>query len=102
MRHIYTRPGAEVDVADTWSARLGNNAWVLTREDALAAGLFGVVEEDYAERIGDVLALARGDVALVSSQVDRVVSGLLGQHGSLTEEDLLIPLLATAGGSSGG
>jgi len=102
MRHIYTRPGAEVDVADTWSARLGDDAWVLTREDALAAGLFGVVEEDYAERIGDVLALARGDVALVSSQVDRVVSGLLGQHGSLTEEDLLIPLLATAGGSSGG
>ena len=102
MRHVYARTGAANDVADAWRAALGDAAWVLTRDEATAAGLFGEVIGDHDERIGDVLALARDDVALVSDQVDRAVSSLLGQHGSLTEEDLMIPLLAARGGSDRG
>lgn len=99
MRHVYARAGATEEVADSWRSALGDAAWVFTRDEALQAGLFGAVLGDHEDRIGDVLALARDDVALVSDQVDRAVSSLLGQHGSLTEEDLMIPLLGAKGGS---
>lgn len=97
MRHVYTRDGAAADVAETWRDVLGSDAWVLTRDDAIAAGLFGDVIDEHRERIGDVLALAQGDAAFVSDEIDKTVSGLLGQHGSLTETDLGIPLLVTTG-----
>ena len=102
MRHVYTRPGAADEVAATWAHVLGDDAWVLTRRQAIDAGLFGAVWPDNVERIGDILALARGDVALVSAAVDKTVSGLLGQQGSLTQEDLRVPLLVSPGGGNRG
>lgn len=92
VRHVYTDSGAQGDVQQTWAGVLGDRADVLTRAQAVDAGLFGPVDEVLATRIGDLVVLAQGDVALASS-VDRTVSSLLGQHGGLTAEELLIPAL---------
>lgn len=102
MRHVYCRDGAASEVAESWQIALGDAAWVMTRDEAVTAGLFGPVVADHVDRIGDVLALARGDVALVSEEVDRPVSSLLGQHGSLTEDDLRVPLILSRGRASRG
>jgi len=99
MRHVYARRGAASEVAATWSETLSDRAWVLTREAAVDMGLVGDVEADYAERLGDVLAVAQGRHALVSDQVDAIVSSLRGQHGSVTPDEMQIPLLALAGGA---
>lgn len=93
MRHVYARPGAAAEVAATWEETLGSRAWVLSREGAVDAGLFGDVEPDYAERIGDVIAIARDRVALASPRVDALVSSLRGQHGALSDEEMAIPLI---------
>jgi hypothetical protein len=93
-RYVHTRPGAAGDVLATWRARLGGGMWVLSRDEAIAAGLFGpAVTADARARIGDVIALAHAPVGVVQRRRERTLSSLLGQHGSLTDAELLVPLL---------
>lgn len=94
MRHLYVRPGfSAADAAAVWQRHLGDAAVVLTRQQAIDAGLFGPVGTGIAERIGDAIALPTGDGALVSQRYDSIVSSLRGQHGGLTERELKVPLL---------
>jgi hypothetical protein len=95
VRHVYTEPGRAAEVLRTWRAELGDRAEVLARADV--ADLLGPVDEWHADRIGDVVAIARDDWALVSDRVDRLVSSLRGQHGARTDAEVLVPLRAAAG-----
>jgi hypothetical protein len=97
MRYVHTRPGAARDVLAAWRAELGDRMWIGTRDDAVAAGLFGpLVSTSASQRIGDVVAIAsRPDVAVVRRRVESMLSSLPGQHGALTDEELLVPLLST-------
>lgn len=52
FRHLYTRSGTEQEVAARWRDRLGDQALVLTRDEAEAAGWFGQIED--AVRPGSV------------------------------------------------
>lgn len=98
VRHVYTEPGALRDVRAAWSAALDDHAWMLTRDEAIAAGWFGPRVADYVrDRIGDLVVAVKGGSAIIRSKVEPRLSLLNGQHGSLTPEDQLIPLLtATA------
>jgi len=100
LRHIYVRPGETATLRASWADALGERAFVLDRDEALDRGLFGSMDEDYAGRIGDLVLLARGDTLLVS-EVDPLVSSLLGQHGSVTEAEMEIPLLLARGSGRG-
>lgn len=100
LRHVYCRPGSADRLATLWRDALGERAHVLDREGAVSQGLFGPTDDDYAERIGDIVLLARGDTLLVS-EVDPFVSSLVGQHGSVTEVEMDIPLLAAWGTGRG-
>lgn len=95
VRHVYTRPGRAERVRETWARVLGGRADVLSRQQALA--LLGPVDEWYEDRVGDVVAIARDDWGLVSERVDRIVSSLRGQHGALTDAEVLIPLRMARG-----
>ena len=65
---------------------------------SLAAGLLGPVVTPAARaRTGDVVAIATGDVAVVRRSAEPHLSALVGQHGALTDDELLVPLLSTAG-----
>ena len=60
----------------------------------LAEGWFGPIVTEAAERrLGDVLLAARGDVAFHDPD-DTGPYQLVGRHGSLTEAEMLVPLLA--------
>jgi hypothetical protein len=91
-RHVYCEDGAAADVRDTWSEVLGDRARVLARKDLVDSGYFGEVDPALADRIGDVMALPREN-ALLASSVDPTVSQLIGQHGGLTDQEMLIPAL---------
>lgn len=97
FRHLYCRPGAAEDVAARWQARLGADAVVLRRDDAVAAGWFGALDPVVAPRIGDVLVASMGDVAVVSRERFPHEAVLLGLHGSLTADEMLVPLLVDRG-----
>jgi hypothetical protein len=92
-RHVYAQPGAEADVLATWAEVIGDRAWVLQRDEAVAAGWFGPVDPALAGRIGDVVAAPAGPFAIVATRAERLESRLIGMHGSLTSADQLVPLL---------
>jgi len=92
-RHVYAVPGAAADVLAAWRATLGDDAWTVSRDDAIAAGWFGPVEPAAAGRIGDVVAAARGSSAVVATVAEPRESRLVGMHGSLTPSEQRVPLL---------
>jgi hypothetical protein len=92
-RHVYARPGAAEDVLATWRSVLHDDAWVVPGEQAVAEGWFGPVAPHVQHRIGDVVVAARGTAAIVRSVAEPVISRLPGQHGSLSPEEQLVPLL---------
>jgi Type I phosphodiesterase / nucleotide pyrophosphatase len=96
FRHVYCRAGAVDDVAARWRERLGERAVVLTREQAVAAGWFGTVRREVEPRLGDVLVACVDSVAVLSSERFPHESALVGLHGSLTAEEMYVPLLVDA------
>jgi hypothetical protein len=96
-RYAHAVPGAEADVLSRWREVLGDRAWVASRDEAVASGVFGPVDDALAGRIGDIVALARGSWALVSPEREPGPSRLAAYHGSLTATELAIPLLAARG-----
>ncbi|WP_116452762.1 alkaline phosphatase family protein [Blastococcus litoris] len=96
-RYVHAEPGAAGDVLHRWREVLGHRAWVASRDEAVASGVFGPVDDDLAGRIGDVVALARGTWALTTPRLEPGPSSLVGYHGSLTATELAIPLLTARG-----
>ncbi|HEX5190783.1 MAG TPA: nucleotide pyrophosphatase/phosphodiesterase family protein [Streptosporangiaceae bacterium] len=96
-RHLYCRPGAAGDVLRTWAEILGDRAWVVSKEQAIADGWFGPVQDAFAARIGDVIVAPSGAAAIVATVAEPRESALAGMHGSLTPADQLVPLLAVPG-----
>ena len=96
-RYVHTRHGAAADVLATWRDLLGSGWRVLSRDDAIAAGLFGPIIDTVARtRIGDVVAMALGDGGVVERRKLPRLSAMPGQHGSVTDEELLVPLLQSS------
>ncbi|WP_242886811.1 alkaline phosphatase family protein [Actinomadura litoris] len=95
-RYVYSEPGAHGDVLAAWTEVLGDRAWVVSRDEAAASGWFGELAPGMAERIGDVVAVARGGLAITASEREPWLDRMVGMHGSLVPAELLIPLLSTS------
>lgn len=94
MLHLYTDPGAAGVVAEAWRAAESSHAWILTRDEAVASGLFGEVDRAVLPRIGDVLIAARGATAYYDDRdPERTGQQMVGQHGSLTDAERIVPLI---------
>jgi hypothetical protein len=100
-RYVHAVPGAETDVLQRWREVLGDRAWVVSRQDAIASGIFGAVDDAVVDRIGDVVALARDNWVLVTPEREPGPSRLAAFHGSLTATELAIPLLLARGSALG-
>ncbi|ERI36985.2 alkaline phosphatase family protein [Arthrobacter sp. TES] len=107
MVHLYLEPDAGNTVKEeliaAWRKRFGERVWVFTREQAIAAGLFGEVQAQVAPRIGDVMIAARDTLALYDARrVRPAAMEVVGQHGSLTKAEREVPFLCfTATGRKG-
>jgi hypothetical protein len=90
LRQLMTpRPEA---VAQRWRQRLGDLAWVRTRGEAVEEGWFGEVSPRLAGRFGDVLVARADDGAVMTRTLPRELA-LVGMHGSLTPDEVEVPLL---------
>ncbi|MEW2131669.1 nucleotide pyrophosphatase/phosphodiesterase family protein [Streptomyces sp. NPDC005435] len=93
-RHVYAVPGAESDVLTCWREVLGDRFWIASRDEAIAAGWFGPhVDDRVYLRIGDVVAAAYDDVLITASEREPKESLMVGNHGSMTPAEQLVPLL---------
>ncbi len=80
---------------ERWRTAESERAYVVTRKEAIVDGWFGpVVDDVVAPRIGDILVAARKAVAYYDVR-DPVTSGrlMVGQHGSTSPEEMIVPLL---------
>jgi hypothetical protein len=94
FRWLHARSGRQGALLDAATDLLGAHAWVRSREQAVAEGWYGpIVTDAAAGRLGDVLLAAKGDVAFEDPN-DTGPYHLVGRHGSLTEDEMLVPLLA--------
>jgi hypothetical protein len=93
FRHLYCQNGAVDDLVATWTAVLGDRAEVMSRETAIRRGWFGPVDASVLPRLGDVVVACRGEHAVVSTTDFPYENQLVGLHGSLTPDEMLIPLL---------
>ncbi|WP_460802242.1 alkaline phosphatase family protein [Microbacterium sp. GXF6406] len=96
MLHVYREPDAEASaLAERWRVLSAGHADVVTRSEAIDGGLFGPrVTPAAAERIGDVLVIARGNRAFYDGRDGEQRSqGMIGQHGALTPEEYHVPFL---------
>jgi Type I phosphodiesterase / nucleotide pyrophosphatase len=94
VRYLHTEPGAASDVIAAWSELLNGRADVCSRDDAVAAGLFGSVLPDHLARIGDVVVSCLGDTAvLASTHEPPEVAQLVGFHGAGDPVEMAIPLI---------
>ncbi len=88
--HVHAEAGCSERVRERWTAELGEEAWVLSPEQA--APLLG--EGPGLAQIGDAIVFMRGRGGVVDSRVQpAAMIAMPGVHGSLTPEEMGIPLL---------
>jgi hypothetical protein len=90
---VYPRPGRARAIHDYLAGAFPGWFTVLDSAEALDAGLMGkpIVDETYA-RAGELLVLPNSDYAL---QPFQPLVPLLGRHGGLTQDEMLVPLIGT-------
>lgn len=96
---LYADEGTAPDgLADRWRSRLAQldvPSRVLTRAEALGAGLFGPSTEASRAAMGDVMVMCSGHAVIVDSRIQNERARTLPSvHGSLTPFERDIPLLA--------
>ncbi|WP_456696127.1 alkaline phosphatase family protein [Aeromicrobium sp. P5_D10] len=93
FRHLYTRPGAETDVAARWQEMLGERAVVRTQDGI--EDWFGPISPGVRGRIGDVVVASLGEFGVFSSREFAIELKMTGFHGSITDAELKIPVLVS-------
>ena len=98
-RHIYLESdsaSARIETAGIWQEFLGDKALVLTREQAISNSLFGdVVSDDALDRMGEVIAIARGGLVLLELQRAEKEGSMVGHHGGDSDTESQVGLLTT-------
>jgi predicted AlkP superfamily pyrophosphatase or phosphodiesterase len=96
FRWLHARPGCRDRLAAAARRRHGDQAWVRTREEAVAEGWFGGrLLPEVESRLGDVVLAARQPVAFLDP-ADTGETRLRSRHGSMTPEEMLVPLVGGA------
>jgi hypothetical protein len=94
VRYLYPVPGAHDDVIAAYRAVLGESAWVLRRDEAIAEGWFGAVPEAHRGRIGEIVVICLDRAVVLASKWEPpAVASLVAFHGSVTAAEMTVPLL---------
>jgi predicted AlkP superfamily pyrophosphatase or phosphodiesterase len=77
---------------------LGKSAYVATQEELIAAGWFGEVSDFSKERMPQLFVVGTSKAAFYHRSFAKKKSlEMIGQHGSVSPEELTVPLLRFAG-----
>ena len=98
-RHLYLdsdSPVARAETASLWQEYLQDKALVLTREQAISNNLFGAeVSADALDRMGEVIAIARGGLVLLDADRVEKEGAMVGHHGADSDIESQVGLLTT-------
>jgi predicted AlkP superfamily pyrophosphatase or phosphodiesterase len=94
FRWLHVRPGAVDAVAEAAKEAFGDVAWVRTKDEMVEEGwLGGVPSATVSSRLGDIVLAPFAPTAFLDP-ADTGELRLSARHGSLTPEEMLIPLLS--------
>jgi hypothetical protein len=93
FRWLHAQPGRASELMDTVAEAHGHQAWIRSRDQVIEEGWLGPIVSDQARlRLGDIALVAREKWAFVDP-ADSGPIDLLGRHGSLTADEMLVPAL---------
>lgn len=97
FRYLYAKPGAEDDLLSSARDVAAETGWVFSREEIVDGEWLGPRPEPWiADRIPEVILAARDSVAYIDPTNPLEVN-LRSGHGSLTAEEIVVPLLVGFG-----
>lgn len=93
FRWLHARPGHARALFDAALAHHADRSWVVTVDQVIDEGWFGpIVTDEARSRLGDVALVAREALAF-SDPADSGAFPLRARHGSLTADEMFVPLL---------
>ena len=94
VRYLYVEAENQEQVKSRWEEYFGDRIEIKTRSEAIATGLFGErVLEHVADRIGDLIVIARNELILVEMEREAQQCAMVGHHGGTSQAEIEIPLL---------
>ena len=97
FRSLYARRGAAADLLQAAREHLGKVAWVFTRDQLFDEGWLGPGgAAEVRQRVGDVVLAPFAPVAFADPATPRE-DQLQSRHGSLTADEVEVPLVAAWG-----
>jgi hypothetical protein len=93
LAYLYPRPGRVKEVIEYFERTWPQSFSLFPSEKALAAGLFGPGPPamEARDRLGDLIAVSKRDAYLWWASKE---NPLLGRHGGLSAEEMLVPFMA--------
>jgi len=93
FRWLHSRPGAASDLLAAAHQAFDHVGWVRSVDEVVSAGWLGDRVTSAARgRLGDVAVVARDPVAFVDPAEASSIE-LIGRHGSLTADEMLVPAI---------
>ena len=94
FRWLHARGGRDAALLKAAAECHGDEAWVHSKAELVEEGWFGpVVTAEASARLGDVALVAKG-TATFHDPADSGPYELIGRHGSMTADEIYVPLLA--------
>jgi len=95
FRWLHAVTGGEQDLLQVAKETFQDVAWVMSKKETINEGWFGpLVYKTVEGRLGDVALVAREKVGFVDP-AEKMPFKLITRHGSLTREEMHVPLLST-------
>ncbi len=93
LMYLFTRPGKEAEIREYYQQAWPGQFAFLDPTEAVASGLYGPGSPHprLSDRLGDLIAMARDEAYLWWADKD---NPLIGQHGGLSAEEMIVPLLS--------
>ena len=95
FRWLHAVVGGEQDLLETAKETFEDVAWVMSKKEIINEGWFGpLVHKTVEDRLGDVALVAREKVGF-TDPAEKMPFKLITRHGSLTRDEMHVPLLST-------
>ena len=96
--YLYLNKESIAAAKETLQSYVGKRAYVALKSEIIDAGWFGPVADWATERLPELFVISLGETALYHRDFAKPKSlSMIGQHGSISNEELSIPLLRFAG-----
>ena len=93
FRWLHAVPGRRHELREVLEATHGDRAWIRTADEVIDEGWFGPSVSDAARRrLGDVAVVAKEQWYFLDP-ADAPRIELIGRHGSLTADEMFVPML---------